>query len=145
MNMMQKQSLTISQKLFTGYYAATLLFLAVDFVVGFNIRLSFLEGLPVLRGVYYLVCIICFVLIWKRPAWAALIAVVESTLNVSALILDMGFRVMTLTEAAIEGGRPPVTGEEIINFLIAGSVAYYGLWVRSRAATQELRERGLSG
>ena len=142
---MQKQSLTISQKLFTGYYAATLVFLAVDVVVGFNIRLSFLEGLPVLRGLYYAACIICFVLIWKRPAWATLIAVCESTLNVSALILDMGFRVMTLTDAAIEGGRPPVTGEEIINFLISGTVAYYGLWVRSRAAAQEFGGRSLTG
>ncbi len=143
--MMQKQALTISQKLFTGYYAATLLFLAVDFLVGFNIRLSFLDGLPVWRGLYYVVCFICFILIWKRPTWAALVAVCESTLNISALILDMGIRVTTLTDAAIEGGRPPVTGEEIFNFLISGSVAYYGLWVRSRAATQELRGRGLTG
>ncbi len=142
---MQKQSLTISQKLFAGYYAATGLFLAVDFLVGFNIRLSFLDGFPVWRGLYYGLCLICFVLILKRPAWATLVAVCESTLNVSALILDMGIRVITLTDAAIEGGRPPVTGEEIINFLISGSVAYYGLWVRSRAATQALRERGLTG
>ena len=142
---MQKQSLTISQKLFAGYYAATGLFLAVDFLVGFNIRLSFLDGFPVWRGLYYALCLICFVLILKRPDWATLVAVCESTLNVSALILDMGIRVITLTDAAIEGGRPPVTGEEIINFLISGSVAYYGLWVRSRAAAQQLRERGLSG
>lgn len=142
---MQKQSLTISQKIFTGYYAATGLFLAADYLAGFNIRLSFLHDFPVLRAVYYGLCLLCFVLIWKRPEWATLVAVVESLLNVSAQILDMGIRVTTLTDAVIDGGRPPISSQEIINFLISGSVGYYGYWVRSRAATQTLKDRGWPG
>lgn len=142
---MQKQSLTINQTLLTGYYAATVLFLAADYLVGFNVRLSFLDDLPGWRALYYAFCAGCFVVIWKRPAWAALVAVCESMVNMSGLILDMGVRVITLTDAAIEGGRPPVTGEEVINFLISGTVAYYSLWARSRIAARELTARDLTG
>ena len=145
MNIMQKQSLTINQTLIIGYYAATVLFLAADYLVGLNVRLSFLDGMPGWRALYYVFCVGCFLLIWRRPAWAALVAVCESLVNLSGLILDMGVRVITLTDAAIEGGRPPVTGEEVINFLISGTVAYYSLWARSRLAARELAARNLTG
>lgn len=143
--MMKKQALTISQKLFAGYYAATVLFLAADLLVGINVRLSFLDDLPVWRGLYYAFCAACFVMIWRLPAWANVIAAGESLVNVSGLIIEMGSRVVNVTDAVLESGRAPVTSEEIINFLISGTAAYFALLMRSRAARQDLLERDLTG
>jgi len=39
----------------TLYYAATILFLLLDFVLGVNVRVAFLELFPMARLAYYLI------------------------------------------------------------------------------------------
>ena len=39
----------------TLYYAATILFLILDFVLGVNVRVAFLEPFPTARMAYYLI------------------------------------------------------------------------------------------
>jgi hypothetical protein len=54
----------------------------------------------------------------------------------SALILSMGVRVMGQSALALEGGGALISAEEVINFIIAGSVAWLG-WFRGTQALQK--------
>jgi hypothetical protein len=111
------------------YYAATALFLLFDYGFNVNVRVAFLEALPAARMGYYLFCFVCLGLMVWRPAWTTLIGTFESLVTLVALILSMGIRVM-IPNAAIFGENVPlVTYQEIINFVIAGYVAYFS-WVR---------------
>ena len=44
------------------YYGANFLFLLLDYLVGLNVRLAFIDGLPLAKPGYYGVCFVCFAL-----------------------------------------------------------------------------------
>lgn len=111
------------------YYAATALFVVLDFAAGFNVRLSFLEPYPEARIAYYGVCFFCLALMIWRPAWTELIGAFESLVTLVALILGMGIRALIFTDRMSEGGVDLVTIPEIVNFLLAGGIAYIA-WAR---------------
>ena len=68
-------------------------------------------------------------MLW-RPQWQALVSAVESLTAIVALTLAMGVRVMVVSDDVLESGRDLVTAEQIFNYLISGSVAYYA-WIRA--------------
>ena len=103
--------------------------MVLDFALGFNIRLAFLETLPVARIAYYGVCFTCLALMLWRPAWTVLISAFESLVTLSALIIAMGMRVMLLTDRMLDSGTGFVTMPEIVNFMISGGIAYIA-WMR---------------
>ena len=109
----------------TFYYAATILFLLLDLVLGVNVRVAFLEPFPMARLAYYLVCFVLFALMLWRPGWALLIGTIESLVAVVALTFSMALRVMIVTDEMIETGVGFVTTEEIFNYLIVGGIAYF--------------------
>ena len=109
----------------TLYYAATILFLSLDFVLGVNVRVAFLEPFPMARLAYYLICFVLFALMLWRPGWALLIGTIESLVAVVALTFSMALRVMIVTDEMIETGTGFVTTEEIFNYLIVGGIAYF--------------------
>ena len=106
------------------YYAATVLFMLLDYGFGVNVRIAFLEPFPAARMGYYLVCFACLALILWRPTWSTLIGTVESLVTLVALILSMALRVMIPNDAIFEQSVGFVGYQEILNFLIAGLVAY---------------------
>lgn len=112
------------------YYAATLLFAALDFGADINVRVAFLESTPTWRVAYYLLCAICFVLVYWRPQWAALVAAAESLANVTGLILDTGIQVLVPGDL---GTRGFVSVEAMVNFVLSGSIAYWVWHRRARA------------
>lgn len=118
-----------SSKIVVLYYAATVVFLLLDYALGINVRLAFLDALPVARAAYYGVCFACLALMAWRPAWTILIAAFESLVTLSALIVGMGVRVLTVTDQVLETGVGYVTMHEIYNFMISGGIAYVA-WVR---------------
>ena len=120
-----------------AYYLATALFFLLDITADVNIRIAFFENSPALKWTYYLLCMGFAGLMLWRPALTLLISVVESLVVVVALTLSMGMRTMLISDAVIEGGGGFVTIEEILNFVISGSIAYFA-WVRGM---QELRGR----
>ena len=111
------------------YYAATIVFLVLDYGFNVNLRIAALDAFPALRGGYYLVIFGCLGLMLWRPAWATAIGVVESTVTLAALIINMWLRSAGFAHVAIEAGVTPVTVAEIVNFLLSGSIAYYA-WNR---------------
>ena len=118
-----------SRRILVLYYAATALFVVLDFALGFNIRLAFLESLPMARIAYYGVCFTCLAMMLWRPAWTVLISAFESLVTLSALIIGMGMRILLVTDSMLESGAGFVTMPEIVNFMISGGVAYIA-WVR---------------
>ena len=126
-----------ARKLLVLYYAATLVFLVLDYAVGLNVRLAFLESAPVARAAYYGVCFLCLTLMLWRPAWTVVVGAFESLVTMVALIFAMAVKALVVTDAMIETGTGFVTMEEIVNFLISGSAAYFA-WIRGMS---EIKER----
>jgi len=65
------------------YYAATLLFILLDYFLNINVRLAFLEAWPEMRALYYLLCFVCLGLMIMRPGWRLWIGTLESMLSLS--------------------------------------------------------------
>ena len=118
-----------AKRLLPWYYAASAMFLLLDFGAGINVRVAFLEPWPAARAAYYGACFACLALMLWRPAWATLIGCCESLVTLAALILSMGVRVMLPTSAIFAEHASIVTLQEIANFLISGSVAYLA-WIQ---------------
>ena len=118
-----------AERILPWYYAASVVFLLLDFLGGFNVRLAFLEPWPAARIAWYGIGIGCFGLMLWRPRWAVPIGSLQSLVTLVALILSMAVRVMVPSDAVFAGTAPFVTLQEILNFLISGSVAYLA-WVR---------------
>jgi hypothetical protein len=106
------------------YYAATILFVALDFGFHINVRAAFLESAPNLRILFYVVLFACFALVLWRPAWTNVVGLVESVVTLAALIINMALRSMMITHDVLAPGAGPVTMAEIVNFMIAGGAAY---------------------
>jgi len=111
------------------YYAATGLFLLLDYGLGINVRVAFLDEMPAARMAYYGICFACFALMTWRPGWATLIGTFESLATLVALILSMAIRVMVPNDAIFEENASFLSVQEIFNFIISGSVAYLA-WLK---------------
>ncbi len=118
------------------YYAATLLFVMLDYFLSINVRLAFLEAWPQMRALYYLLCFFCLGLMFWRPDWSLWIGTIESALALSLLIVTMGVRVMTMSEQMLATGTGLVTMSEIMNFVIVGMAAWFA-WMRGIAAARK--------
>ena len=121
---MEHEKKDIPEKLLVAYYAATALFMLLDYVLGINVRLAALDLYPGWRLAYYLFCFLCLGLMLWKPAWGAFIGAAESILTLSLLIISAALRVMIVSDEMIETGRGVVTYREMINFAIAFSVVY---------------------
>jgi len=115
----------MASKILIVYYAATAIFVALDYGFGINVRAAFLENAPGLRVGFYLVLFACFALVIWRPQWATIVGVVESLATLIALIFNMALRSMVVTDAMLETGTGFVTMPEIMNFIIVGGAAYF--------------------
>ncbi len=123
------------------YYAATLLFVILDYLLNINVRLAFLEAWPGMRALYYLLCFVCLGLMTWRPGWSPWIGTLESALALSLLILTMGVRVTSVSEQMLDGGTGLVTVSEIMNFMIVGGAA----WLAYTRGMVDLRRRSGGG
>ena len=120
---------TAPRRVLQAYYAATIVFLMLDYGAGLNVRIAGLEGFPQLKAGYYLVMFGCLGLTLWRPAWSAVVGVVESLATLVTLIFSVALRSMFLAGHAPEGGAGFAGVAELLNFLIAGSMAWYA-WHR---------------
>ena len=112
------------------YYGATALFMLLDYGFDFNMRVAFLEGFPAWRALYYALLIGIFVCTLRFQAWAPYLAVGESLITLSSLIITTAVKVLVVTEE----GRGFVNVSELLNFLISGFVGYFIYLRRVKAA-----------
>lgn len=110
------------------YYAATVVFVLLDYGAHINVRVAFLEPYPLARLFYYGFCFACLALMLYRPGWSTVLTTVESLVTMISLIFSMALGSMIVTDQMIETGTGYVTREEIVNFVIAGGAAWYS-WV----------------
>lgn len=134
---------TAPRRIVQAYYAATIVFLMLDYGAGLNVRIAGLEGFPPLKAGYYLVMFACLGLTLWRPGWSTAVGVVESLATLVTLIFSVALRAMIPTEQVLEGGAGFVGVADIVNFLLAGSIAWYA-WQRGMTqlfgqSRQELR------
>jgi hypothetical protein len=122
-----------AERLLPGYYAATAVFMLVDYGFGINVRVAFLEPWPEARAAYYGVCFACLGLMAWRPGWATLIGTFESLATLVALIVSMAVKVMIPSDAIFSENASIVRVQELVNFLIAGTVAYMA-WINGGRA-----------
>jgi hypothetical protein len=139
---MSAQGIPPISNLLRLYYAATAVFLLLDYALGINVRMAPLEAYPDWRALYYLFCFGCLGLMLWRPAWTDWIATLESLLTLSMLIISMGVRVMTVSDTLLSNGEGFITSEEIINFMISGGAAWIAYTRGIRAIQRDMRGRG---
>ena len=118
-----------SRRVLQAYYAATIVFLMLDYGAGVNVRVAALQSFPELRAGYYLVIFACLGLVIWRPAWSTAVGVVESLATIVALIFTVALRSMFVSDSMFEAGGGFVSVAELLNFLISGSIAWFA-WQR---------------
>jgi len=72
------------------YYAATVVFLLLDFSFGINLRIASLDAWPGWRALYYLLCFVCLGLTLWRPSLSLWVGTAESLMTLCMLIIATG-------------------------------------------------------
>ena len=98
--------------------------MALDFLVGVNIRLTFLDPYPGWRLLYYLSCFLCLGIMLWQPAWRSWISAGESLLTLSLIILSTALRVVIVNDDMIESGQGLPGARELVNFVLSSTVVY---------------------
>ncbi len=113
------------------YYLATPLFLVGDFLLGCNVRVTFLAAAPALRIFYYAVCFGCGLLsISRYRRFLPLAGLVECTLNIVLLVLSIMIPVINLPALVFAGGAIglPFTTTFFVNFVISTVFFLYAFY-----------------
>ncbi|MHC4243739.1 MAG: hypothetical protein ACYSU4_15140 [Planctomycetota bacterium] len=71
------------------YFYITPLFILLDYIVGINVRVSALETMPTYKNLYYGFCILCGVCMYIIPRYSAVVALLESSINIMMLVLGI--------------------------------------------------------
>lgn len=119
----------MARNVLIAYYAATIVFLVLDYGAGFNMRIAFLEPFPAWRAAYYGVLLLCLALVLWQPSIAVIVGAFESLVTLAALIISFGMRAILVTDAMLETGAGFITMPEIFNFIMSGGIAYVA-WMR---------------
>ena len=108
------------------YLLATPLFALLDFVVGANIRVAFLDGHPALRAAYYAIAIACGAVVLARPRLAPVVGVTESVANIGFLIIGVFVAYLGMLDDAGGPGdiANPFTQRAIVNLVISAGWGY---------------------
>ena len=110
------------------FYYITPLFILIDYVFDFNIRISGLDQFGFYKKFYYLFCLICAFILYKIEGYSLIIGFVESIINL--LILFIGFLLpyFTFLSFIVDGADGNVQeiyfydSKMIINFMISGFI-----------------------
>ncbi len=71
------------------YFYITPLFILLDYILGINVRVSALETMPTYKNLYYGFCILCGICMYIIPRYSAVVALLESSINIMMLVLDI--------------------------------------------------------
>lgn len=110
-----------------AYYSlGTVAFAAADVALGANVRAVALAGRPGLRAAWYALCLACFAIGRRWPAWAEAAGLAESFANLLLLVLSVFLPYLALADAASGGalaGAGPFTPAFTLNFVLSAAVA----------------------
>jgi len=100
-------------------------FALIDFLLGWNVRLVFLQDLPAVRVLYYLACLGVGYLYFRGGArHAALAGLLECSVNLLVLALSVVVPLYSLFDAVSsnETIRNPFTPFFIVNLIVSTTV-----------------------
>jgi len=86
-----------------------------------------IRGLSHITNAYYVVCLLCGVVIRLWPAWSASVTLVESTINITALMIS-ALAPLYPFDVGTGVGLPVDLSQLAINFMISGTavlIAWY--------------------
>ena len=109
----------------SSFYYLTPIFILMDYVLDFNIRIAGLDGFGFYKKIYYLFCLICAFLIYKFEGYSLIVGFVESIVNL--LLLFIGFLLPYFRYASLiaDGNVDEVSfynSNMVINFMISGFI-----------------------
>jgi hypothetical protein len=116
-----------------GYYLASVAFLVLDLVAGWNVRVSALNGAPAFKYLYYTGCFGCGIFIFKRPRSAPLVTLLESSLNLALLLVGLVLAYWGSFDAILDPEAPQVflTSGQVLNVTLSGSALVGGIYTNS--------------
>lgn len=130
---MDPRRLTL-RPLLAYYLGGTPLFLLLDAGWDLSVRASFFETLQARMG-YYAFCLLCGLLAWRFPRRATWVGIGESAVTITLLVVGFMTPILTFTaDVAADPWAPvesPVTTEGIVNFAIAGGMAWWSFQRRT--------------
>jgi len=112
------------------YYYITPLFILLDYIWGVNVRVNVLDSTPLYKSLYYGFCILCGLGMYIVPRYSAVVALFESTINVTMTVLGLFLPyVQYLYTNDVLSADWEVAGalsiERVVNLVLAGSVAIF--------------------
>jgi hypothetical protein len=112
------------------YYLGTALFALLDLVGGPNIRVTGLEGAPALKYGYYAGCLGAGYLVHRVPRSAPFVALSESTVNLTVLLVGFLGNYLAALDQAVAGVFTDVviSYEQIANVALNGGILVAGIY-----------------
>lgn len=131
------------------YYLVTPAFIALDYAVGVNVRVAVLDDLPQYKNLYYGFCILCGLAVWFLPRYSAVVALVESPVNLLITVLGMFLPYIENLQrlAELEGdwkAAETFSVEGYTNLMIASIIAVIAFHESSRSLARRFEE-GIRG
>ncbi len=71
------------------YHVVTPAFIALDCFAGVNVRVAVLDGMPLYKGLYYGLCVVCGAAVCLLPQSTIVVALFESTVNILITVLGI--------------------------------------------------------
>ena len=106
-----------------AFYLATPLFAAADWLVGLNVRTTFLEGADGLKWAWYAADAAAGLVLWRWPRHAALVGLVESGASIAWLVIGVMTRYYGVLDQVADGATTavPFTPEAALNLVLSAA------------------------
>jgi len=112
-----------------NYYLATPFFIILDIFFNINIRIPFLDNWPVLKYIYYLMIFFLGFLISRLPHLTNKIAITESMMTISLLIIGFVYPYLMLRdEESVMVAMEAYSMKAVVNFAITAFMLYFGIF-----------------
>ena len=121
------------------YYLATPAFVLLDYVAGINVRVAVLDSAPLYKNLYYGFCILCGVVVFLRPRFSGLVALIESTalfVMTVALVFLPYWAFAQSAEDPLDVEFQIFTFQGVINLVLTGAIALMGMHAHRNALAQ---------
>lgn len=117
-------------KLLKTYYLLTPVFLAVEMLFDFNIRIAIPGESETFKYIYYAVCFLCAFFVFNNPLTATIFSLAECVLNIFLLILSIMYPVSHVA-AALDNGNMAnyrFAMSDLVHFMLVGSILLYAFY-----------------
>jgi hypothetical protein len=113
--------MTRAQTWLKGYYLATPVFILLDLFWDWNIRAAGLRDFPVLKWLYYALCLGCAVLWFRQSPYAGLASFVETIASLFVLFIGFVYPYFKMVGAEdVTAVQNLYTTQYALNFILTG-------------------------